>query len=244
MDEPRLRTVQKAAPPYAINKFPRSFAQAVGLEIVFMLASSRHPAIEGPEWERIFAKAIDADWKPSNVGLDDIVKGAFAWGAKTVHSTNPHQQPRVRLISGRNSPEYSFDTIADTDDGIGAQVLQIWNGRVDGLRDKFKELRTVVLLKPQNFDGEKLPFAIFEQETVRYAIDRYTWRRNPRGNLEGFDKETEQHRFTWQRHGSQFTIIEPVPNDRLRLLIRKPPSLSADRVLELVGFDPSWIEVV
>jgi hypothetical protein len=69
--------------------------------------ASRHPALEGSEWERIFAKAIDAEWKPSNVGLDDIIKGAFAWGAKTVKSNVPHQATSVRLIPGRNNPEYS-----------------------------------------------------------------------------------------------------------------------------------------
>jgi len=244
MNEPRLRTVDKAEPPYPLNDFPKSFAQVVGLEMIFLLASSRHVALEGPEWERIFAKAIDAEWKPSNVGLDDVIKGAFAWGAKTVKATSPHLAASVRLISGRNNPEYSFDMIADTENGIGAQVLQIWNARVDAVRDKFKETRTVVLLKPNGFDTEKIPFTVFEFETVRYPIDLYEWHRNPNGNLEGIDKRTGEHRFTWQRHGSQFTIKESVPEKRLRFVVKKPPSLNEQEVLRLVGFDPSWIEVI
>jgi hypothetical protein len=243
MTEPKLRTAQKIVPPYPLNDFSKSFLQAVGAELVFMLATSRHPALEGPEWERIFAKAIEAEWKPSNVGLDDIVKGSFAWGAKTVKNTNPHGAINVRLISGRNSPEFSFDTIADTDDGIGEQVLKIWNGRVEGLRDKFKELRTVVLLKPENFDDDKIPFSVFEFETVRYPEDRYRWEKNKNGNLVGFDKDTDEHKFTWQRSGSQFTIKENVPSERLRFFIKKPQSLDSIKVLELVGYDPSWIEI-
>jgi hypothetical protein len=244
MKEPRLRTVDKANPPYPLNRFPASFAHIVGREVIYLLASSRHPALEGPEWERIFAKAIDAEWKPSNVGLDDIVKGAFAWGAKTVKVGSPHEAAAVRLISGRNNPEYSFDTIADSDDGIGAQVLQIWNARVDAIRDKFKEVRTVVLLKPADFAGERSPFTVFEFETVRYPVDAYEWRLNANANFEGFDKRSGDHKFTWQRHGSQFTIKEPVPDERLRFFVRKPPTLDDDQVLNLVGFDPSWIEVV
>ncbi len=244
MSEPKLKTVQKAVPPYTLNDFPKTFTEKLGLELVFMLATSRHPALEGSEWERIFAKAIDAEWKPSNVGLDDVVKGSFAWGAKTVKAANPHLTTSVRLISGRNNPEYSFETIADTEDGIGAQVLQIWNGRVEGLRDRFKEIRTVVLLKPTDFEAERIPFSVFEYETVRYPEDRYEWRKNTNGNLEGFDKETGEHKFTWQRHGSQFTVKETVPENRLKFFVKKPPSLNAEKLLETIGYDASWIEVI
>ncbi len=244
MAEPRLKTVSKVVPPYPLNTFPRTFADLLGLELVFMLATSRYPSLEGAEWERMFAKAIDAEWKPSNVGLDDIVKGAFAWGAKTVKCPSPVEATSVRLISGRNNPEYSFGTIADTDDGVGKQVLQIWNGRVEGLRDKFKEIRTVVLLKPNAFAAERIPFSVFEFETKRYPEDRYVWTKNKRGNLEGHDKETGEHKFTWQRHGSQFTIKEAVESDRLKFLVKKPPSLDPKSLLETIGYDPSWIEIV
>jgi hypothetical protein len=243
MSEPRLRTAQKITPPYPINDFPKDFTHSVGMEIIFMLATSRHPSLEGSEWERIFAKAIDAEWKPSNVGLDDVVKGSFAWGAKTVGNSDPHGTTNVRLISGRNNPEYSFGNIADTDDGVGAQVLQIWNGRVEGLRNKFKELRTIVLLKPFDFTAEQIAFSAFEFETVRYPEDRYRWEKNKNDNLEGFDKETGEHKFTWQRHGSQFTIKEPAPANRLKFFVKRPSSLDGKKLLELVGYDSSWVEI-
>ncbi|OJI06574.1 hypothetical protein BK004_02725 [bacterium CG10_46_32] len=244
MTNPRLKTVDKTTPPYPLGKFPVSFIESIGLEIVFMLATSRNPLLEGQEWERIFAKAIDAEWKPSNVGLDDVVKGAFAWGAKTVKSTNPHQSENVRLISGRNNPEFSFQTIAGTDQGIGKQVLEIWNGRVEGIRSKFKEVRTVVLLKPQNFMDDKLAFAVFEFETIRYPVDNFIWKRNKQNNLEGFEQENSEHRFTWQRHGSQFTIKEAVPKNAVKFFVKKPPMLPEKQILELIGYDSSWIEVV
>jgi hypothetical protein len=245
MKEPRLKTVSKTPPPYPLSDFPATFVEKVGLEIVFMLATSRYPALEGSEWERIFAKAIDAEWKPSNVGLDDIVKGSFAWGAKTIKANSPHAQSTVRLISGRNNPEYSFNgAIADSPNGIGAQVLSIWNGRVEGLRDKFKELRTVVLIKPSNFESKKIPFTVFEFETIRYPTDNYEWKKNKQNNYEGFGKKTGEHRFTWQRHGSQFTILETLPTKKVKFFVKKPPMLPAEQIMELIGYDNSWIEIV
>ena len=80
----------------------------IGREIVYLLATREKPTIEGEDWERIFAGSIGAEWKPSNVGLDDIVLGVFAWGAKTVKNPKPYTANTVRLISGRNSLKYSF----------------------------------------------------------------------------------------------------------------------------------------
>lgn len=62
------------------------------------------PILEGTDWEQIFARLIGARWKPSNVGLDDVLLEQTAWGAKTVKNDNPATASRVRLISGRNSP--------------------------------------------------------------------------------------------------------------------------------------------
>lgn len=63
-------------------------------------------------------------------------------------------------------------------------------------------------------------------------------------NLEGKDKNTLEHRFTWQPHGSQFTIIEPVPESKICFKIRKPPKVPSEKVLKMVGYNKSWIEVV
>lgn len=84
MEKPKLRTVEKYKPPYTLNQFPKDFALSLGREIVYFLASRGTPRLEGTDWEEIFARLIGAEWKPSNVGLDDIVLEQTAWGAKTV----------------------------------------------------------------------------------------------------------------------------------------------------------------
>jgi hypothetical protein len=56
--------------------------------------------------------------------------------------------------------------------------------------------------------------------------------------------KAEVHRFTWQPHGSQFTFIEDVPDDRLAIRIRKPPSLDKEDVLRTLNFDESWVQII
>ena len=238
---PRLRTVDKIKPLYPLNQFPTDFGYKLGREIVYLLATKATTSLEGPEWEQIFAHAIGAQWRPSNVGLDDVIWESSAWGAKSVKANRPHTADKVRLISGRNSPAYSFDrTNIDVDPQlIGAEVLHIWNARVEAIRAKFAHVRTVVLIKSSTLTE----LTVFETETVLYPTDRYVWQWNPRKNLEGYERNTAVHRFTWQPHGAQFTIIEPVPAQSLLLSIRPPAKLDKEAVLQAVQFNPDWVTV-
>ncbi len=240
---PRLRTVVKVKPPFPLNVFPIDFGFNVGKEIIYLLATKSVQSLEGSEWEKIFAKCINADWKPSNVGLDDVVLKNCAWGAKTIYSSNPEKQKSARLISGRNSPAYSFGVSKITDvspNPLGSQVLEIWNERVSAIREKYKHLRTVVLMKSKDFET----FSIFEFETIRYDNKKYNWTWNKKGNLEGFDKSDDSHVFTWQPHGSQFTIIEKVPQKKLIIKIKKPTLIDSDKFLKNIGFQDDWITII
>lgn len=239
---PKLRTVNKSIAAFPLNDFPKDFPFLLGKELVYLLASKGKPELEGSEWESIFASCIGADWKPSNVGLDDVVMGNTAWGAKTVKATKPSTQKRVRLISGRNSPNYSFGERSDqkTDPTlIGKLVLEIWNERVSAIREKFKHLRTVVLVKSNDLSE----VVVFEFETVRYDFELYHWEWNKNNNLIGTHKKKNEHCFTWQPHGSQFTIIEEVPEKCLVINIKQPQTLDKEHILKALGFDKSWVTV-
>lgn len=104
----KLRNVNKSIPAFSINEFPKDFPLIKGKELIYLLASKRKPELRGSEWENIFSNCIGAEWQPSNVGLDDVVLGNTAWGAKTVKSAKPSIHKKVSLITGRNSPVYSF----------------------------------------------------------------------------------------------------------------------------------------
>jgi hypothetical protein len=240
---PRLRTVSKSISAFPANEFPKDFPILLGKELIYLLASKGKPELEGSEWESIFASCIGAEWKPSNVGLDDVVLGNTAWGAKTVKAKKPSTQKRVRLISGRNSPNYSFGERSDQKVDatfIGKLVLEIWNERVSAIREKYKHLRTVVLIKSLDLSE----VVVFEFETVRYEYENYTWEWNNNNNLVGIHKKSGEHCFTWQPHGSQFTIIENVPEKYLIINIKQPEALDKDKVLNALGFDNSWVTVI
>ncbi|MEO8148656.1 MAG: hypothetical protein ABI723_13505 [Bacteroidia bacterium] len=242
-NSPKLRTVNKSVSAFPLNEFPKDFPFLLGKELIYLLASKGKPILEGSDWENIFANCIGADWKPSNVGLDDIVMGNTAWGAKTVKATKPSTQKKVRLISGRNSLVYSFGEKIDTSSDanmFGKLVLDIYNERVSAIREKYKHLRTVVLVKSNDLSE----VSVFEFETIRYDPELYKWEWNKNKNLVGIEKRNGEHRFTWQPHGSQFTILEDVPAKSLVIRIKQPKKLDKEKILTALGFDKSWITVV
>ena len=244
MREPRLRTVNKAVAPFDLNKFPSKFIDTLAKEIVYMQATKSSMSLEGNEWEQIFAECVGAEWKPSNVGLDDVVLDNCCWGAKTVFgATNIEKQKTVILISGRNSPTYSYGVDSITSENpneIGKLVLDIWNERVSAVRQIYKFVRTVVLVKSKDYKD----FLVFEFDTIRYDPELYYFEWNPRMNLEGYEKSTGKHKFTWQPSGSQFTIIEDIPDKRLHISIRKPEKVDKETILKAVNFDDSWYQIV
>lgn len=240
---PKLKTVDKYHPDYPLGKFPPGFALALGREIVYILATRDPPSIEGPDWEQIFARCVGAAWRPSNVGLDDIQLRQMAWSAKTVKNNNPFTTRHVRLISGRNSLDYSFDVDnvhTEKPDKLGQMILGIWNERISEVRSRFTTTRTAVLIKGPDL----ATVSVFEEEALRFDPDEFYWEWNSNNNLEGYVRGTDVKRFTWQPHGAQFTISTTVPDNRLKLRIRKPPVIDRDAFLNAIRFDPSWIEVV
>jgi len=243
MKNPKLKTVDKYHPDYPLGKFPTEFAMLLGREIVYMLATRQPPSIEGPDWEQIFARCVGANWRPSNIGLDDVQLHQMAWSAKTVKNNNPFTTRHVRLISGRNSLDYSFDVAnvhAEDPEKLGQMILGIWNERITEVRSRFATTRTVVLIKGPNLTT----LSVFEEEALRFEPNDFYWEWNGNNNLEGYIKGTDVKRFTWQPHGSQFTISTTVPDNRLKLRIKPPPVLDHDAFLNAIRFDPSWVEIV
>ena len=243
MAGPRLRGSRESLPPYPLNRFPDTFAERIGRQVIYLLATQPLADVQGQTWERMFSEAIGAMWQPSNLGLTDIALGDTAWSAKTIKSGRPHSVERLRLVSGRNSPDFSYGSRPEDAVRMGEFVLGIWNARVDEAKRAHRYLRTVVLVK----GPELRELTVYEKETLRMEVDRFEFSWNPRNHLEGRDLVTGRHAFTWQSTGTQFTIIDEVPDDALKLRIRTPeePSQeSVERFLVAIGYDESWVEVV
>ena len=241
-NSPKLRTVNKSVPSFPINTFPKEFPYKVGEQLIYILATRGAIDIEGKEWEQIFANSVGAVWKPSNVGLDDIVQGNTAWGAKSVKCDKPSTKKSIRLISGRNDLINSYDynvQPGQLPNEHGELVLNIYNERVSKIRETYKHLRTVVLIRSYDL----LESVIFENDTIRYEPELYYWKWKS-NNLYGYNKKTEEQKFTWQSGGQQFTIFEDIPDDHLIINVKKPDLIPKDFILSKIGFDNTWISVV
>jgi hypothetical protein len=228
--------------PYPLGEFPDDMAIRLARQFVHRLAVG-HANITGDDWGEIFATAISGNHRHSPIGVTDVVWNGCSWSVKTVQAAKPFEQPTVRLISGRNSPAYSYGISDPLDDlaKTGQAVLNIWNERVNQSLNDHDDLRVVVLVR--NMDS--LEFALFEYEAGRYSPRDYVWKLNPHRNLEGYEISTGEHRFTWQPHGSQFTVIRRVPGSAYKFrIVRHPGLLEAQHVLNLVRFKDNWVERV
>ena len=101
-------------------------------------------------------------------------------------------------------------------------------------------MRTSILVR----SNDLLSYVLFEEDTNRYRVSDYEWKTNPNGNLIGFNKETKEQCFTWQPHGSQFTIHTKVPEDAVKFRIKRPPTITKSNVLESINFDDSWVNII
>jgi hypothetical protein len=202
-----------------------------------------HADITGDDFGGIFASAISGNHRGRPLGIADVTWNGCAWSCKTVQDVRPFSKPIVRVISGRNSPIYSSeisDPLADIQ-ATGAAILNVWNARVNESLDEHDDLRIVVFIRNMT----TLEFTLFEFEALRFVPAHYTWTLNARRNLEGHDIQTGTHHFTWQPHGSQFTIFHTVPESAYRFRIVRTPGVIEERhVLNLIGFKDDWIQPV
>lgn len=243
MDYPRLKDNRhlKAFEPYALNQLPDNLIIRIGGYFTYLLYTGRRD-FSGADWGDAFADAIGGIHLDSPVGIADVVLGKMAWSMKTVKNPNPFKAKSIRLISGRCSPDYSYG-IANPHEDIqktGRAVLGIWNKRINIAQDNYNPVRTAVLVR----SSDLLSFTLFEEDNHRFRTSDYEWSVNSNGNLIGTESETGKTMFTWQPHGSQFTIHSIIPEDAVEFTIHKPPLLTKDDILEKLRFDESWVKII
>ncbi|MCY4146405.1 MAG: hypothetical protein OXF90_08085 [Chloroflexi bacterium] len=228
--------------PYPIGQIPDGVVLSIGKQIVHRRAVGMGD-ITGDDFGSIFADSIGGVHKASPVGIADVNWNGCAWSVKTVKAKQPFKQGKVRLISGRNSPDYSLGienpraNISHT----GRAVLSIWNQRVNAALDEHSDMRVMILIR--NIETQE--FVLFEEEAHRFVPDEYRWEENKRKNFCGYDRLTNKQRFTWQPHGSQFTVHRDVPHSARKFKItRSVPLVEPDVVLDYIQFRDNWVEIV
>ena len=241
-DEPRLRgQAGRRRGPYPLGQVPDAVLMGIGRQLVHRLAIG-HGDITGDDFGTIFANAIAGEHRARPLGVADVAWNGCAWSVKTVQASRPFEQPLVRLISGRNSPDYSLGIENPHNDpaATGRAVLSIWNARVNEALAQFDDLRIVVMVR----NMATREYALFEEEAQRFTPDDYRWEFNRQGNLEGRDRGDGEHRFTWQPHGSQFTILRQVPASTRHFSInRNVPMVMTDTILASIRYNEQWITI-
>ncbi len=233
MHRPKLRDNIKKQfnEPYLLGDFPDYIIRKIG----------KHD-ISGEVWGDIFAKSIDGDHLNSPVGLADVILDGMAWSVKSIKATKPHDIHKARVISGRCSPDYSYGIQNPHEDLqlTGRAVLGIWNERVNIAKDSFEPLRSILLIRNIN----TLEFTLYEHELHRFNTRDFIWKVNKKGNVEGYEIDSQKHVFTWQPHGSQFTIIHSIPSSAKKFILKRPPVLDFNKTMQQVNYDDSWVTIL
>ena len=165
---PRLRGKAKARKsPYSLSEFPHDVIVGIGRQIVHRLAVG-HADISGDDFAGIFAHAISGEHRAKPLGVTDVIWNGCSWSAKTVYSAKPFTHKQVRLITGRNSPDYSSG-ISDPRANLtltGEAVLNVWNERVSQSLNQHNDLRVVVFIR----NTEKMDMIVGRAETFPERI--------------------------------------------------------------------------
>ncbi len=240
MRPPRLKSKPDADHtwPYDCDDIPDELIYEFSEKLLHMYYIGKND-ITGSEWDTIFAKSIGGKQMKSPVGHADVIKDNCAWSVKTVKCLKPHTADSIRIISGRNSPQFSYGNIDSTDNqAMGNMVLGIWNARVKEAKQKYPNgLHTSIMVR--NMD--KMQFTYFELESLEYLSHKYIWKQNNRNNLEGYDQDGN-HIFTWQPHGGQFTIIYKIPKSAKKFSMKKIKQIRLEDLIK-DKIELSWIKM-
>ena len=164
--------------PYPLGQVPDDVLHRIGVQIVHRLAVG-HRDITGDDFGGIFADAIGGLHRAKPLGIADVLWDGCGWSVKTVKYAHPSTRKDIRLISGRNDPDYSFGIENPHDDPrkTGEAVLAIWNSRVDKAKAECDELRVIVMIR----NIEERVFTLFEEEARRFAPGDFVWEFNKGG---------------------------------------------------------------
>lgn len=242
-DQTRLRgSASRRSGPYLLGQIPDEVLMNIARQIVHRKGIGVGD-LTGDDFGTIFAEAIGGTHRSRPLGVADVAWDGCAWSVKTVKINRPFTARRLKLISGRNSPDYSWGISNPRADiaATGRAVLSIWNARINEALDEYNELRVVVFAR----NMETREFTIFEEEARQFIPTDYEWRLNANRNMEGFDRTDGTRQFTWQFSGSQFSVYRQVPGSARRFsIVPNVPMVSVSDVLAAVRFNPdTWVHI-
>ena len=240
--KPILRgKTEEAKSIHPLNQIPKDVIVKFFAHIVYLISVGKDD-LTGDDVSIAFAKAIKGEFRKTPNGLVDVFKDKYAWSIKTIKVDNISQTKRVRLISGRNNVLYSYpdDYNLRNIKKTGQQVIEIWNERVNQVRSEYNDFRTLIVIRSDDLKD----FIIFEEDTLRYEANNYSWERNSKRNFIATNKTTGKIVFTWQPNGAQFTIHKEVPINASKYVLQKPDILNEEKHLKDIGYNKDWVHFI
>ena len=226
---------------YPIGRVPEYIIKKIGKSLTYKYLIGQ-TKLSGDEWGDIFADAVGGEHLASPLGIADVVYKNMAWSTKTIQHNHPHRESTIRIISGRCSPTYSLgktERLADPT-GTGSGAVDIYNERLNDSKALYEPLRIIILVR----NMETLQFSIYETDAVRYNPEEYSWSLNVNDNIEGHEKRTGIHKFTWQDHGAQLTIKYDVPASAQKFTIKAPPVLDFEETMQQIKYNDNWVTIL
>jgi hypothetical protein len=208
--------------------------------------------IEGKAFEKFICEIFKTKWKGSNDGLIDAEIQNVGFSVKSLLFNFPLAKKDgnhkvFRVCIGRCSPIFFNDSYIGKNNTSPKEaakiILSIWNERLLKAKNKCKEFRSITILKSEDLEH----WCIFETKPSIYNVDSFSWNWSTRKNkgklttnLEGINGEIK---LTWQPHGSQFSLTQPVPKNNRVFTIKNHQIISETAILKSVGFNSNWIKI-
>lgn len=87
-------------------------------------------------------------------------------------------------------------------------------------------------------------YEIAKWMTYHFAIGKADINGEDWGDIFAKAIGSEQHKFTWQPHGSQFTILYDLPSSVKKFKVKRPPVFDFENMIKEIGFDESWVTIL
>ena len=112
MQRPRLRDNKgkRQFEPYPLGRMPSNMIYEMGKYFTYQYLIGAKD-LTGSIWGDVFAAGIGGKHLDSPLGIADVVYENMAWSTKTVKHIKPHNQNKVRIISGRCSRTIPMESL-------------------------------------------------------------------------------------------------------------------------------------
>lgn len=169
-------------------------------------------ALSGPNWERIGAAMLGANYRHGGMDKFDCFKNHMAWSAKTTEQeTAGAAYYKLLNLAWTESDQPSI---------VGDHALASYNADVVAATySRFQVFRSLVLLR--NHASDQL--TLYEKDIRPLETSQYRWKKHFRKgryvSAHGHDRRSGAMRFSVTLTDRRLFVADPIPADAVRLSV-------------------------